>query len=251
MLKKKSPSAGAPEWVLTYGDMMSLLLCFFILLAAFADYEQGGSAVSIASAIQSIQEALGMPRVKSEETESVTAFNTLVEQIKLALADRLEKNRSDAPDKGMQGRNFRLRRIREGLEIVVGGPVVFEPFSAEMTAETRGGISALADTLKGHRNMLEVRGHAAEATRGPGWTYLDALELSYHRTRSVATELVTRGVDPRTLRLVAAGRSEPSAREIRSAADRDKNRSVEIIVREALIDDFTPPSSAPAEASAG
>ena len=37
-LKKKEAPAGAPEWVLTYGDMMSLLLCFFILLAPFADY---------------------------------------------------------------------------------------------------------------------------------------------------------------------------------------------------------------------
>ncbi len=33
--KKAANNPGIPEWVLTYGDLMSLLLCFFILLSAF------------------------------------------------------------------------------------------------------------------------------------------------------------------------------------------------------------------------
>ena len=31
--------AGAPEWIVTFGDMMSLLLTFFILLLSFANLE--------------------------------------------------------------------------------------------------------------------------------------------------------------------------------------------------------------------
>ncbi|MEM1097808.1 MAG: flagellar motor protein MotB, partial [Planctomycetota bacterium] len=30
--KQKCPPAGAPEWMTTYGDMMTLLLCFFVLI---------------------------------------------------------------------------------------------------------------------------------------------------------------------------------------------------------------------------
>ena len=30
--KARSAPEGAPDWVVTFGDMMSLLLCFFVLL---------------------------------------------------------------------------------------------------------------------------------------------------------------------------------------------------------------------------
>ena len=30
------PSPGAPAWMSTYGDMVTLLLCFFVLLFSFA-----------------------------------------------------------------------------------------------------------------------------------------------------------------------------------------------------------------------
>jgi len=38
--RKPIQSPGIPEWVLTYGDLMSLLLCFFILLAAFSELKK-------------------------------------------------------------------------------------------------------------------------------------------------------------------------------------------------------------------
>ena len=38
--KGRPPPPGVPEWVVTYGDLMSLLLCFFILLAAFSEIKQ-------------------------------------------------------------------------------------------------------------------------------------------------------------------------------------------------------------------
>ena len=34
--RKKPEAPGVPEWVVTYGDMMTLLLCFFVLLQAFS-----------------------------------------------------------------------------------------------------------------------------------------------------------------------------------------------------------------------
>jgi chemotaxis protein MotB len=34
--KEEEHKAGAPEWMATYGDMVTLLLCFFVLLFSFA-----------------------------------------------------------------------------------------------------------------------------------------------------------------------------------------------------------------------
>ncbi len=37
MAIEEDPPAGVPEWVVTYGDMMSLLLTFFIMLVSMSE----------------------------------------------------------------------------------------------------------------------------------------------------------------------------------------------------------------------
>ncbi|MFN3534632.1 MAG: flagellar motor protein MotB, partial [Desulfatiglandales bacterium] len=34
------PSEGAPEWMCTFADLMSLLLCFFVLLLSFSEIDR-------------------------------------------------------------------------------------------------------------------------------------------------------------------------------------------------------------------
>ncbi|MDD3502101.1 MAG: flagellar motor protein MotB, partial [Candidatus Cloacimonetes bacterium] len=50
------PKVGAPEYMLTYGDMMTLLVTFFVLLISFSSIEQ--SKFSMAST--SLKVALGV-----------------------------------------------------------------------------------------------------------------------------------------------------------------------------------------------
>jgi chemotaxis protein MotB len=236
-LKKKAAAAGAPEWVLTYGDMMSLLLCFFILLAAFADYEKGGSSQNSLVALASIQEALGI-KVKGNAAQNAIQFNALIEQLKAAIRDLQNKQRGQADEPGPRGREFRLRTIRDGMEITMGGPVLFEAFSSELSAEGRDAVARIANVLKGHRNMLEVRGHAGEGSAKTEWTFEDAMRLSHERASHVARELVARGVEPRALRIMAVGDNEPLRKDEAGQTVRGESRRVEILVRESLLDDF-------------
>ena len=37
---KKPPEEGAPEWMMTFGDLMSQLLTFFILLISFSIFDE-------------------------------------------------------------------------------------------------------------------------------------------------------------------------------------------------------------------
>jgi chemotaxis protein MotB len=240
VLKKKPPTPGAPQWIVTYGDMMTLLLCFFILLAAFADYEEGGAAQrKFDAAIESIQEALGVVSPGGgKRSEPAVAYNALVEQIKTTIRNFQDEKRGDSPEKGMHGKSFRLRRIRDGMEITVGGPLLFEPFSVQLTEEGRTALGEIGDLLRGHRNKVEIRGHAAEEPRPSDWTYDDAMQLSYMRAKHVAEALMLRGADPRAIRLVAVGWNEPVPQQEIGPVDLGQNRRVEIIVRESLIDDY-------------
>jgi chemotaxis protein MotB len=238
MLAKKKPSGGAPEWALTYGDMMSLLLCFFILLAAFADYEKGGGASDqMVAAMQSIQSALGI-KLRDVPGADKMSFNGLVEQIRKLVQARNAEYKGDTREQGLQGRTFRLRRIRDGMELVIGGPILFEPFSTQVTREGRDSLERIGAILRGHRNKIEVIGHAAEQAPPADWGYTDAIQLSYERARHVAEELVRRGVDPRAMRLVSVGANEPLREDAANLNLVGEGRRVEIIVRESLIDDY-------------
>jgi chemotaxis protein MotB len=237
MLGKKQAPSGAPEWVLTYGDMMSLLLCFFILLAAFADFEAGGGQESVKEAIKSIQEALGAQSPMTTATNQID-FRDLLRKLEALARQDNQKNYGDADEKGIYGKSFRLRKLRDGMEIIVGGPIVFEPFSAEINADGKQALLQIAESLKGHRNRIEVRGHAAENPHPPDWSDDDAVELSFRRAKAVADELILRGVDRRALVWTAVGQNEPIARGVYDAARRAQARRVEIIVRESLVDDY-------------
>ena len=56
---EEGTGGGAPGWMVTYGDMMSLLLTFFVLLISFSTIHEE----DFQKAIASLQGALGvMPR---------------------------------------------------------------------------------------------------------------------------------------------------------------------------------------------
>lgn len=237
MIPKKKPPAGAPEWVLTYGDMMSLLLCFFILLAAFADYEKGGSNSKMMEAVKSFQAAMGLTGQQGTMIDDEVDMNTLLVRLE-AISTMRAKSPRDTQVPGIQGDEFRVRRIRDGMEIALGGPVFFEPFASQMTPDGLALVAEIGNNLRGHRNMIEIRGHAGDTPQPADWSAKDAWHLSYARAENVANELVRLGVNPRTMRLVAVGIGEPVKPKADGVADPLHQRRVEIIIRESLIEDY-------------
>lgn len=234
--KPKKQPQGAPLWMVTYGDMVTLLLTFFVMLCSIANFEDVNDRFM--AAIQSIREALGMTGQAGKYVDPSVDFHSLVQKLESVVKPAEPRDRGDSPEEGIYGKNFRLTRIRDGLEITIGGPVMFEPFSAVITEEGKASLSPIGDNLKGHLNKIEIRGHAAEVPRPADWTYDDAMQLSFDRAKAVQNELILRGVDRRTIRLVAVGPNEPVARTVYDPAKRAQNRRVEIIVRESLIDDY-------------
>lgn len=93
--------------------------------------------------------------------------------------------------------------------------------------------------VKGHRNIVEIRGHAGEEHWPADWNYQSIMKLSYDRADFVAGVLLAEGVDPRAVRVMAAGANEPLRRggAVLEAAE---SRRVEIFVREATLDDYIP-----------
>jgi len=237
--KPKKKPEGAPAWMVTYGDMVTLLLTFFVMLTSMANYEQVSERFM--AAIQSIREALGMTGQVGNMVDTSVDFHSLIHKLESITKPNMPKKRGDAREEGIHGKNFRIRRIRDGMEITIGGPIVFEPFSEKLTEEGKDMISQVGDKLRGHRNKIEVRGHAGEVTTSQEWTSDDAMSLSYKRAELVRHELILRGVDEKAISIVACGGNEPVVHDTFDPTKRSDNRRVEIVIRESLIDDYVGP----------
>ncbi len=241
MKRQKKQPEGAPLWVVSYGDMMSLLLTFFIMLASMANFDEVHD--KFMEAIQSIREALGMQGQVGRRVEPTVDFASMIQRLESIIKPREPQSRGDTDEEGIYGKHFRLRKIRDGMEITIGGPILFDPFSDQLNDEGKEALQAIGEELVGHRNKIEIRGHAADEPRPKDWTYEDYTELSYRRAVSVRNELLLRGVDPRAIILEAAGSNEPAAQGVYDLEKRGWNQRVEIVVRESLIDDYMGPQA--------
>ncbi len=233
--QKKQPE-GAPAWMVSYGDMMTLLLTFFVMIAALANFEDVDDRFM--AAIESIRQALGMRGQVGRNMDPNVDFHSLMVRLESVVKPLEPKKRGHSEEKGVRGKNMRLRRIRDGAQITIGGPIIFKPFEAKLTERGKETLRSLAEILKGYRNRIEVRGHAAEEPRPADWTQKDLMDLSYQRAMFVVGELAESGIDSRRMILTAAGPNEPVAQGVYDPAKLADNRRVEIIVRESLIDDY-------------
>lgn len=241
--RPKKVEEGAPAWVLTYGDMMSLLLTFFILLAAMSELKKEERWQAV---VLELKNSFGMSRgaggrVVVHEYQKVSLIPLLEEMEK----KRKEINNSQTAEPGIDGKVPNVTRIREGLQFSVGGRVTFAPGSAQLTPESINQLRSVANLIRGKSNKVEIRGHASSMDLAQGSQYPDLWALSHARAKAAMDALVKEGVKPEQLRLVSIGDHEPLVTRKYTMGEQEPNRRVEVIVSEALIQEMAKPETAP------
>jgi len=243
MKKRQHPPQGAPAWVLTYGDMMSLLLCFFILLAAMSEVRKGNE---FAKALQSIQQAFGFEIAGGVVASSAPlpvdgGSASLIEQLRRLrrLPTSQNTDGDSTAEETPKGASYRVTNVREGIQVVIGGGITFDGFSADLKPEAEDLVAQIGDKVRGYNTKINVRGHATPETPPPASPYPTPRDLSYARARAVAEVLERNGVRPERLRVIACGDTEPLARDAYTEERLAANRRVEIVVTEALADEYS------------
>jgi chemotaxis protein MotB len=239
MPAKKCPPAGAPEWVLTYGDMMSLLLVFFIMLVAMSELKK---EEEYAAAVASVQKAFGMQGGGGKLPTMNDPKLSLMERLEaIALQYRQRENQSNSTDPGVEGREAAVTTIRKGMLFAVGGPITFEPGSAELSEQGKAQIRQAAELVRGFNNKIEVRGHAASMELAES-RYTSLWDLSYDRAKAVMAYLTSRelGIRKERVRLIAAADQEPQRLRVYTPSGQTPNRRVEVVVSEELVEDLQP-----------
>jgi len=234
--KKSKPQHSVPDWVVTFGDMMSLLLCFFILLQMFSELKRDHEYQRVVTAIK---EAFGYAGGIGVLPVDDPPLRSLVEVLEtMAMKNNREQvNVSSNQEPGIDGPQMRVTKIREGIVFTIGGPSTFDPLSAEVKESVQAELKQLATLLAGRNNKIEIIGHAAAKYLPPEcpWRSLD--HLSYQRAENVKDILLQYGLDDRVFRLQAVGMREPVRPRAVEPEDAAENRRVEIILTEILVED--------------
>jgi len=227
--KKDCPPVGAPAWMATYGDMMTLLLCFFVLLLSMSTME----IEKFKAAAASLKGAL-----------SVLPFQDRITPEPMTPRTADQKKRSK--DRTRQMAISKLRRIimeqnmsqvvkvgesENGIHIIIGDPALFDSGKAVVKPGFFPVLDGIVDVIAagtGTEN-IRVEGHTDNMPMS-STRYGDNWELSIGRALSVIRFIRAReSIDPKRLRPVGCGEYHPIAPNDTSEG-RALNRRVEIYI---------------------
>jgi len=219
---------GIPEWVVTFGDMMSLLLTFFIMLVSMSEIKQEEQFQAL---VDSMRRRFG----HSSASASMAPGDKKPRNSKLAnIATEGRAKRFNTMDGGDKvqapvGDHPRVEIIRRSDDVTSGGTITFDEFSDKLTDEHRVRLRAVVEAIRGKSQRIEIRGHTTRRPLPRGSPYRDHLDLAYARTRAVMDFLVSEGIDEDRIRLTSAGGNEPVS-SLPDPLEQKKNRRVDIFL---------------------
>jgi chemotaxis protein MotB len=228
---------GIPEWVVTFGDMMSLLLTFFIMLVSLSEIKEEETYQAL---VDSMQQQFGYQRTldalaPGDSKPRQTSFSV---QSTTGRAKKKDTAKGGVPDKAPVGEERMVRIVRPGQMTAVGSVVFFEEGSDKLSKAAQAVIRTAAEQLRGKPQKIEVRGHTSAefATRTAGTD--DAVMLGFRRAAAVRRYLVDKaGIESTRFRISSAADSEPMSRTGGGSAI-GGNPRVEVFLLDETVEDL-------------
>lgn len=235
MARKKLPTkekgGGLPLWLGTFGDLMSLLLTFFILLLSMATFvtekvdKAVGSLQGALSVLENgIQTEITQPNqiqatpipFQSKQEEVVNAFASLISEY----SEMTEVSNGSGID---------LEESQDGFIIRIPDDLLFETSSASISNESgRLFLQRLAMQIDLYKDILNLRiiGNTDNTLFREG-SRIDNWDLSNKRALSVAQNLIEQKVPSSIMQVGGDSDFNPIASN-NTLEGRAKNRRVDI-----------------------
>jgi len=224
-----------PEWVVTFGDMMSLLLTFFVLLFSMSEIKKEDSQAML----ESLRRQFGHDKTPfSPVPGRASSMNSALS--KLASLGRARRaNTMNGGDKvrAPVGSHPRVWAIRPAEDSTIGGVVRFQEGSGKLSTEDEQTLREAADVIGGKPQKIEIRGHTSARPLPPDSPYRNHWDLAYARCFHTMEYLVGLGIDPKRIRIAVAADNEP-AHISPDPALRQQNARVEILMLDELTEDL-------------
>lgn len=236
-------------WAIPYGDLITLLLAFFVVMYAISTVSESkyrvlSSALSDAfrgppRSITPVQPGEVIPqRVNQPQHLDIRPplplrplpLNHLAstwmkqEAVKQELSDSLSR----ALEEQLKAGEIGINQVEDGVEISIASDFLFASGSAEVAKNAGGILTQITAALQDSVLPLRVEGHTDDVpirtTQFPSnW------ELSAARAAWVVRQMTSEGIDPRRLSMLGYGEFKPRAGN-ETDAGRRANRRVAIII---------------------
>ena len=221
---------GAPDWIVTFGDLMSLLLCFFVLMLSFSEMDRNKYRIVSGS----LKNAFGMQRKKpvfdSPKGQKMIAkeFDQAIVLIKVQ--DVVDPILDELEDEFEEFKGFVDVSVEEDqVTIRMLGEATFDTGQAQLKKDFMPLLLKIGEVLSKTEGEIIIAGHTDNVPVSGG-PYKSNLGLSMARAGSVAEYLLkSTAIKPQRLSTMGFGEYRPLASND-TEEGRQKNRRVEIIV---------------------
>lgn len=177
-----APIEDDQEWMITFVDLVTLLLGFFVIMYSL----KSANVSKLEKVTQSIHEAVGnISPDKTEKLDYTDFYQTISDYIK---------------SEGLEA-NTQIRLTKLGVEISTEGSMLFEPGSADLNDSSQNLIAKIASSLMHEPFFIQVEGHTDSAPIATS-KYPTNWELSAARAARVARLLISLGIEPTHLNAV-------------------------------------------------
>ncbi|MGF1633367.1 MAG: OmpA family protein [Phycisphaerae bacterium] len=239
-----------PEWIFTLADLLMCMMGLFVILwvlkpggdpqpeAGSTGSEMTEHEIEVLGAIRS---AFGyVPDASSGDPIDMHLILKNMQKTRLRGGDG-EAGMNQRRAQGDEGIDHDVTTIRQGNQSVIGGRLVYDAAAWELDDTHRAALARIADVIRGHRNVVLIKGHASLDDLPENADPDAFLDLSIRRGQAVAAYLAELGVERDILRVQGCGTFEPIAQRVYSDAGRAMNRRVEVHATDQLVTDFQDP----------
>ena len=243
MKKRESQEISAPLWFVSYADLVTNMLCFFVMLFAFSSLDSPKKRQESESrdekfhAVFSINSAQGSSQWLTHGGKGIllTPASRKSEIPHLVKKVKNQLRKAPAADRML------VMAADQMVKIEIPSNVLFESGSAEMRRGAEDVLISLVPVLSTIENYIRVDGHTDDQpTRSS--TYPSNWELSTARACSVVRFFTDKmQQDPERFSAQGYGEFRPKVPNS-SAENREINRRVEIIVlssKKKVVRDFS------------
>lgn len=238
--KARQGPPGTPEWMVTFSDIMSLLVTFFVLLMTFSSFDSDTFDLMAGG----LRGAFGVIK-RHREDDKTSLVNSMLRHDSRRDIEGTEVPPQHEP---LSKIDQRLRRQLEmmdvmqfvdlvhmdrGLVIRIQDGLLFEDGEAKPRKTSERILRAVAAALRYVPNRMLVEGHTDDAFL-PTFEFGDDRALSLARAVTVSDILIQMGVSPDRIGTAGSGKDKPVLPNT-SPKSRARNRRVEVTI-------FPPPA---------
>jgi chemotaxis protein MotB len=226
-------SEGESEWLATFADLSTLLLCFFVLLFSISSVDNKKFRSIMNEVRISFGNAVPMTVIEEHEEkgEGDAVINLLPKQKpQKTVASELEEI---VDDEKLSSSNV-VDLGEDGALLRVGGKAMFKSGSAEINPKAYSVLDKIISmALKYHDFHLDIKGHTDNLPISAG-KFSSNWELSALRATTVLRYMLERGLGPDRLTATGYADTQPLVPNL-NAENRARNRRVEFLFKKRAV----------------